>query len=317
MLLFWTAISKFWEIKSFPSAILVSPEGYSLVLPISTENKSFKESVWSNLEDVVSSPKRDEILQNIVKSYCVVLIVRGKDKAENEKARKVVNKAIEQISKLMTQMTRVIEEPPHLIEISPKDFAKEKILLWSLGLNENEMQKTNVIVIYGRGRKIGPSIKGEEITANAILNIFFVVGSACECGLDRRSILGMMLPIRWEKDIQSEVVKSLGFDAESPVVKTEISQILSAGQSFETEDRKSVDDTFYGYREKTIEFQTDSEVATVSPAQFRKMESTKEPEPSKNIFSTYRMTMFIIGGMAIFILTGGLFIIFRNRFKKS
>ena len=114
----------FWDIKSFPAAILVSPEGQSLVLPISAgqhlrnsslaqgANEPFKEAIWSALEGVVSSPKRKEILQHIVKAYCVVLLIEGEDAAENKRTQEAVAGAIEEISKIMSQMPKPIKEPP-------------------------------------------------------------------------------------------------------------------------------------------------------------------------------------------------------------
>ena len=51
----------FWELKSFPSAILVSPNARSLVIPVSAPQKPFNETVLSAVENIVISPKRREI----------------------------------------------------------------------------------------------------------------------------------------------------------------------------------------------------------------------------------------------------------------
>ena len=334
---------RFWGIKSFPAAVLVSPKGQSLVLSISAPNKPFKEMVWSALESVVLSPKREEILQHVVKAYCIVLLIQGKDAAENKKAEETVTGAIKEISRMMSQMTKSIEEPPRLIVIPPESFSQEKILLWSIDVNENEMSEPYVAVLYGKGRQIGPLFKGEKIMENSVFNILSAISLACECGSDRRWVLGTTIPLRWGEKVQSEVVKLLGFDAESPMVKTEISQILSIGASFRMEDEKTVESlesTLYGYREEVVEFESKPAAMMVSPAQFQKMNS---PEPASSetgstrsvvskfssqyrfsdenkqsgATTTFRITAFIVGGMVLLILAGGVFIILRARRRAS
>ena len=335
----------FWEIKSFPAAVLVSPEGQSLVLPISAgqdlrnsllvqspnPNESFVAEFASGakrhpehrgirvaLESVVSSPKREEILQHIIKSYCVVLLIQGKEADENKRVQEVVAGAIEEIAKMMSQMTKSIKEPPRLIVIPPELFSQERILLWSLGVNENEMSEPYVVILYGRGRRIGPLLKGEAITESGVFNILSVIGSACECGLDRRWVMGALLPLRWGEKVQSEVVKLLGFDAESPIVKTQISQIISLGPSSRTDAEgtdKSLESALYGYKEETVEFESEPAVAMISPAQFRELDSTK-PDSSGDS-SNFRMALFIVGGMVLLILAGGIFIILRARRRAS
>jgi len=320
----------FWDIKSFPAAILVSPEGQSLVLPISAgqhlrnsslaqgANEPFKEAIWSALEGVVSSPKRKEILQHIVKAYCVVLLIEGEDAAENKRTQEAVAGAIEEISKIMSQMPKPIKEPPRLVVIPPELFSQERILLWSLGVNKDEMSEPYLAVLYGRGRRIGPLLKGETITENGVFNILAVIGSACECGLDRKLILGTMLPLRWGEKVQSKVVELLGFDAESPMVKTQMSQILSMGTSFRAEDKGTVaplEGAFYGYREEAVEFESEPTVAMIPPAQMRQPASAVSAPSETGL--TFRVALFIVVGMVLLILAGGVFIILRARRRTS
>jgi len=319
----------FWEIKSFPAAILVSPEGQSLVLPISVgrdlhnsqranPNEPFKKTVWSALESVVVSPKREEILQHIIKAYSVVLLIQGKDDAENKRTQEVAAGAIEEIAGIMSQMPKPIKEPPRLVVIPPELFSQERILLWSLGVNENEMSEPHVAVLYGRGRQIGPLLKGETITENVVFNILSVIGSACECGLDKRVLRGTMLPLRWGEKVQSKVTRLLGFDVESPMVKMEMSQILSMGTSFRTEDEGTVDPlegTLYGYREETVEFESEPTVAMIPPAQLRRPDSAGSASSKTGL--TFRVALFIVGGMVVLILVGGVFIILRAQRRTS
>lgn len=312
----------FWKIESFPAAILVSPTtGQSLVLHISASNKPFKEVVWSALEKVVLSPKRKEVLQHIVRAYGVVVLIQGKEPAENKRAQKTIASAIAEIAQMMSQMPKPVKEPPRLVVIPPESFSQERILLWSLGVNESEISQPKAAVLYGRGRWIGPLLRGEIITANSLFNILSVIGSSCECGLDRILILGTRLPLRWGEKVQSRVAELLGFDPESPLVKTEMSQILSMGMSFRSEDKSTIDSLevpLYGYREEAVEFESEPTVAMIPPVssgQFRELDATATG--SSGVSSTFRMTLFIIGGMFFLILVGGVFIIFRARQKAS
>jgi hypothetical protein len=308
----------FWEIKSFPAMILVSPEGRSLVIQISIQH--FKETVWSALESVVSSPKREEILQHIVKAYCVVLLIQGKEVTENKRAEKAIAGAIENITKMMSQMPKQVKEPPRLILIHPELFSKEKILLWSLGVNENETSEAHVAVLYGKGRRIGALLKGASITESEVFNILSVIGSACECGLDKGWTLGVMLPLRWGEKLQAEVMKLIGFDAESPMVKTEVSQILSLGkatkgQRMDEETVASLRDKFHGYREEVVEFESTPTVTTVPLSQFRESASTESGSSGTGLI--FKVALLAVGGMFLLILAVSVFIILRARRRAS
>ena len=329
----------FWEIKSFPATILVSPGGRSLVLPISkkqartpalAENESFKETLWTVLESVVSSPKREEILEHIIKSYCVVLLIHSKPQAqtlalaaENKRVKQSITDAIEKITKDIRQMPKQIKEPPRLISVSPEFFSKEKVLLWSLGITENEIDEPRVAVLYGRGRQIGPLLVGKSITESRIYDILSTIGLSCECGLDRKWMLGSMLPIRWREKLQSEAVRLLGFDPESPMVKTEISQILSQGRTEGTaKSAVSPREHLYGYREDVVEFEKKPVVATVPPSQFRQPTTIKKNRvsPRNSVSSSVdllHVTLFAVGGVALLILVGSMLIILRARRRLS
>ena len=265
---------KFWEIKSFPGAVLVSPNGQSLVVPISVADKPFKETVWEAMDSVLMSPKRDEILEHVVGAYCVVLLIEGKEAAENKRVREVVTGAIDVIAGAMDQLPKPVERPPHLLVLSREQLSREKVLLWSLGLIAGEIAEPHVAVLYGRARQIGPILKGKEITRAALLNLLSVIGASCECGLDRRWMMGTMLPVAWGQKVQALAAKSLGFDPESPMVKAEISRIMAVGRPPGVQAGGSVgplEVTLFGYSEQVVEFEDESAVDTVSPAQLSKM----------------------------------------------
>ncbi|UCD30398.1 MAG: hypothetical protein JSV03_08000, partial [Planctomycetota bacterium] len=140
-----------WEINSLPGLILVAPDGRSLPLSITTTDKSFKEQLWTKLEQIVESPKRDEMLAHIVKSYCVIVLVEGKEASTNKKVRETALNATEQIKQHMGQITKPIEAPPRLVVINSDNLAQENVLLWSLGINPEEINDPYLAVLYGRG----------------------------------------------------------------------------------------------------------------------------------------------------------------------
>lgn len=308
----------FWEIQSFPSAILVSPKGRSMVLPISFSKKSFKETVWSSLESAVSSPKREEILEHIVKAYSAVILIEGKDTVKNKRVHDAVDAASRKIAGMMSQLPKHIDEPPHIIVIPQELIFQERILLWSLNVNESEVNEPCVAVLYGRGRRIGPLLKGEQITESVLFNILFVIGLSCDCGLDARWTRGTLIPHKWGEKMQSDVVKYLGFDAESPMVKMEISSIMSINRSIRMEDNGNIGssrDELNEYREDVLEYENGSAIGRVSPAQLRELSSTGSATPKSGL--NFKMILTITSIIVLLIFVGGLFILLKSRRRIS
>lgn len=308
----------FWDIQSFPAAIFVSPAGWSMILPVSTHNKIFKETVWSSLENIISSPKREEILEHIVKAYGVVLFIEGKEAEENKRVYEIVTGVNKTIARNMGQLPKRIEEPPCVITIPREAIYQERILLWSLGMNEDETDEPIVVVLYGRGRRIGPLLKGKKITRKALSTILSVIGLSCECGLDKKWIMGSLLPLSWSKKMQSNVVKYLGFDAENPMVKREMSSILSLSSSKTTMDREAIDsirDVFDDYSEEIIAYEVEQKPARVSPAQFRELVSQTASNPKSGV--NLKITIAMMSLIVLSTLSGGLFILLRSYRRKS
>jgi len=294
---------QFMEIKSFPAAVLVSTKGRALVLPVSAPDRTFKKTVRSTLESIEASPIREEILYHIVKAYCVVLLIEGKEANKNKNIHEITSSARQKISRIMGQLPKRIEEPPHIIVVSQEMLSKERVLLWSLGIDENQPDEPHVAVIYGRGRKIGPLLIGDQITEARLYNILSVIGLSCECGLDRDWMMGTLIPLRWGTEVKSDVVKFLGFDAESPLVKMEISLILSLGASFAGEG--------------AVKFNEGSPSLRVSPAELRKLQAASQKLTSSKFGSSLKILLFILVPIVILILAAGTLILIRARKKGS
>lgn len=310
--------SHFWEIRSFPAAILVSPTGRSMILPISVSENTYGGAVRNSLENVVSSSIREEILDHIVKAYSIILLIEGNNAAENKRVDKIVRASVQKIDRIMSQLPKRIEEPPQIIVIPRELTSKERILLWSLDLDENQLNEPCLAVIYGRARRIGPLLKGGQITERTLFNILSLIGLSCECGLDKKWMMGPRLPIMWGERIQQDVANILGFDAESPMVKMEMSNIISFDYYTKTEYRENPIDSespFDRYKEELLKFENEWSEKRLSPAQFRDIVSP-EPADSKS-GPNWKLIISIIGIFVLVIMAGGIFILLLLRRKTS
>jgi len=217
------------QIRTFPSAILVSPDGQTLDVPMTKPGEPFEQTLRSAVDDMLLSPKRKEILQQAAKAYGVVLVIDGPDADENKKAKQAASAVIKQVGEQMQWMPKSIAHPPVLVEVDSESLSREKVLLWSLGLDPDNIDQPHAAVLYGRARWIGPMFVGEEITEDNLAAVLFVIGADCECGFDHRWLQGTMLPARWDEKLQAQAAESLGFDPENPMIKAEISWIVRRG----------------------------------------------------------------------------------------
>jgi hypothetical protein len=219
-----------WQIQAFPAAILVSPDGQSLLIDLKKDRESFEQSLKSAITRIVYSPIREVIINEVIKGYGVILLIEGEDPDENEKHRNEALSAIETIKNRMKVMVKIIENPPVLITVKPLSIQDEEILLWSLGINTPET-KPCAAVFYGKTKWIGPLMRTEEITETNLVKILTIIGLDCECGLDVSLVEGTMLPVKWDENRQAQVAGLLGFDPENPLVKLEVNRILKMASS--------------------------------------------------------------------------------------
>jgi hypothetical protein len=309
-----------------PAAVLVSPDGQSLPVPLTEPNQSFEETLQSALDDILSSPKRQQILQQVSKSYAVVLLIEAADAQENKRASQAVRSAIKKISAQMEMMPKTIAHPPVLLVMDSESLSQEKILLWSLGLDSEEVlvltkrqavarSQPHAAVLYGRARWIGPLFKGEQITEDNLADILFVIGQDCECGLDQRWLQGTMLPARWDEKIQAQVAENLGFDPENPMVKVEMSRIITRGSS-------SYPGVPFGYQQLEVE----PEPAANAPIEHPESKPRPDPglgkpaphtsggsapAPHRGAGPAWQKPLYFIAGLTVLIIAVGLFIVFR------
>ncbi len=307
------------QIQSLPALVLVSPSGEALAIDITQPGQPFKQGLWSVLENIVSSPKRDEIVQQVSKTFGVVLLIEGPEPNENKRAAGIARGAIEKISGYMELMPKTIARPPVPVVIERETFSREKVLLWSLGLDANKINEPYAAVLYGRGRLMGPVLKGEEITESRLINFLSVIGADCECGLDRRWMQGVMLPVRWDEQLQAQAVKDLGFDPENPMVKMEVSRILRQGQTAAGGSRgqDSFPNVPYGYQELVIEFDSGPNSQRIAPVQVESagLDAAEGPSSLAESHLPLRNVIFVFIGLALLVLICGVGIGLRAKRK--
>ncbi len=279
---------------SLPVIILADAEENSLLLPFSYKNENLNESLWRLIEQVVSSSMRKEIIKMVKNTYGAVLLIEGNNEEMNRQARHEISGAIQDITNALKLMPKLIENAPQMIVMSKTDFAKEKVLLWSINARVKNSDQPQVAVLYGRGRRIGPILRGKEIIKDNIFSLLAIIGADCECGLDRSVMLGKMIPLRWKKEIQTELAEQLGFDVENPMIKSEMSQILSL--SVDLQNGKNSESPLSAYKEGIIKFDTPP-VPTVSSRSLQAPESSESN--SDNNIIIYQILYSLIG---IFVL---------------
>jgi hypothetical protein len=252
--------------------------------------------------------------EHIASSYCILLFIHGDDSAANRSTRKTIDGAVDQVSRMMRQMPKSIEKPPRTISVTPSMRDRERVMLWSIGVSPGETDEPHVALIYGRGRRIGPLLRGSQITEESLIRVMSYIGASCECGLDRSWILGQMIPLVWGSEIQSAVIESLGFDPDSPMVKTEISQILSMGAlDASALDEQDVTDT-YRYSEQVVEFEDRPHTDRISPAELNMMNSSNQSSSDGGLTArTAVLTMLLL---ALIISLGGAIILMRSRRRQ-
>jgi len=297
---------------SLPVVILANSYGNQILLPFSYTSENYKEPVWQIIENVVTSPLRKKIIELVANRYGAVLLIEGKNKEKNILAQNAISTAIEDISQVLQIMPKPIKEPPQIMVISQQAFAEEKVLLWSLNVNTEDPNEPQIVILYGKGRRIGPVIKGTDITKENIFSLLAIIGADCECGLDRSIMLGRMIPLRWERKIQSDMVKSLGFDVENPMVKSEMSQILSMTPALQ--GNKNTLNPLMAYREGIVTFDNVPSVPTVSSDPFRADVSSESEAAGSPVF---RVGMFLGGGIILVVLAIAGIIFIRTKRRKS
>lgn len=241
--------------RGAPSASLVGPDGRSLPLPMPASLAP--DGAGPFFEALAISPLRDRLHTELLTSFAVLLLVEGTQPGPTSAARRVVEDALRSFTPLLSSLPKPVETPPRLIPLPASGVESERVLLWSLGLDPAPASEPRLAVLFGRGRQMGSALEGPLITRTAVLERLHLLGQDCECDLDRVWLQGLVFPARWDTSRQAEAAKSLGFDPENPLVRSEVSRIVLRGplpgQARRSPSHTGLDTLVLGYREESLD----------------------------------------------------------------
>ncbi len=209
--------------------LIVSPEDQKTTLapPDGVDPESYYRDRFQAL---IASETRSAII-DALDAFCQVLLIEGPEATANAVARTSAEAAIAEITANMDKMDKPVARTAELLTLAPEDQAREATLLWSLGLRPADITGPRIAILFGRARRLGGVLHGDKVTVPELVRVMALAGTSCECGLERKWMQGPMILMRWDRGLQQRVADHLGFDPESPTVKTEISQILAKGGS--------------------------------------------------------------------------------------
>ena len=236
-----------------PALVLQDPAGRTLELARGGTVAFTTTGAAALLEAVALSPARIEILESALKSMAAVVLIEGSQPVENTRVSAAIEEAIRNVTQAMPFLPKPAGAPPALLRITPQQLARERITVWGLGFDPAPSGSPRVAIVFGRGRRLGSPLEGQEITQTAVEERLTLVGQDCECDLDRAWMKGPLLPGRWAAARQQQAAQALGFDPENPLVRTEVSRIVLRGPGPGQPKASSRTSSTLGYSEEVLE----------------------------------------------------------------
>uniref|UniRef100_UPI0032180E64 hypothetical protein n=1 Tax=uncultured Draconibacterium sp. TaxID=1573823 RepID=UPI0032180E64 len=203
---------------SFPATVLVSPNRRVFVL---------KDSDFShNYSRVINSFLRERMRRQYPDVFAVVFWIQGKDATLNEIFAKKVEQECADIENIIPSMPKLVKHGPVAMKVSSNDFLEESLLLWSLGV-ETQPEEPIAFVLYGRGRIMGEALNYTQVMDGGLYKYMSMIGADCECGLDKKWMLGNQIPLLWDKVLREYLAKVVDVDVDNPMILAEMSRILA------------------------------------------------------------------------------------------
>jgi hypothetical protein len=303
-----------------PALRLADAGGRSLDLLAGQSLPTDPAAIARLLESVVASPRREDIHREALRAYAVVVLVEGTDATDNERVRAAIQNASAGIAKLMPSMPKPVDVPPQMVTIPVTEQGAESVLIWGLGFEPRLSPEARVALVYGRGRRLGSPLEGALITRTALQERLAMIGQDCECDLDRAWLKGPVLPGRWDRELQQLAAKTLGFDPENPMVRTEVSRIVLRGEGDKAKSKKPSTALALGYTEESVDAaSTDSSAAgdeaaeTTSPASTPSTNTPPStPKPPPLATPSARPVWFALFGFLAAAVAAGLIVLRRS-----
>lgn len=202
----------------FPATVLVAPDGRIFQFQGNDISKIYagilESELGTNLQTVFPEV------------FAAVIWIKGEDETKNQLAKVKVQQECAAIENIMPGMPKVVKKGPIEVAITKNDFQKEKLFLWSLGIDSIPKEPL-AFVLYGRGRIIGEALNYQQILDGGLYKYMSMIGADCECGLDKKWMLGNQVLLLWDKNTRQFLAKLLGFDVDNPMILAEMSRILA------------------------------------------------------------------------------------------
>lgn len=260
------------------------------------------------LESIASSPARSRIQAEALRSFAVIILVEGTNATANARVLEALRTAIASVERLMPSMPKPVSVPPQLVQISASAVPAEAVLLWGLGLVPEPTADPRLALVYGRGRRLGEPLEGPAITRTAVQERLVLIGQDCECDLDRSWLKGPVIPGRWDRGLQEGAAKSLGFDPENPMVRSEVSRIVLRGDGERKRSSRPSSALALGYSEEPVDDTPGTSPATAPAAQSPTLAvapALSNPEIAIPAAQGTPTTWWLLGaGMVAALLTG-------------
>ena len=125
-----TKVHKVQTPSVFPAAVLVSPQGKQLTLPLNQKGKALKENLADLSRQLIHSSIRSNIIKQASENFAVVLLIESSDTQLNKSAALTIESSLLHIKNQMAFMPKKIKSPPGMIIMEAQDVAQQKILLW-------------------------------------------------------------------------------------------------------------------------------------------------------------------------------------------
>ncbi|MBJ6368962.1 hypothetical protein [Snuella sedimenti] len=275
---------------ALPAYVLVDKNGRMLALTETSDRNNLR-------ENVLNSPVQNQLLKNLPINYASVILIEGINKEANEKARQTILEACGRITNIMPNMPKQVAVGPDMITIRASQFKQEQVVLWSLGVTSIP-EDPLAFVVYGKGRIMGEKIEYDAIGNDTVYKLLSIIGADCECGLDRKWMLGYQIPLDWPKETRQGLSDRLGFDVDNPMVLTEMSRILAI------ENRAPVDPDGVSYEPIVVDLddEFDEIPEIVHAEQFKIPEEKVEDNSNAVVWYSLAFLFILIGVGAYFIL---------------
>jgi hypothetical protein len=220
--------------------------------------ESLPENSGDLLNKALHSPVRDVMIAEALQTFAFIVVVDSLDAKRNDEIQRLTISAQEHLQKLAPQLPRPIEQPVQVLRIPLERREAERVLMWSLELENLPAEQAALAVFYGRAKLIAAPLSGADITGRALLSQLALIGQSCECDTDRDWAAEASMPHDWSEKNRSAALSALGFQPDSPMVKSEVVRILARGsdEALPSRDRRiglENEDLFLGYGEYDLD----------------------------------------------------------------